>query len=233
MAASLMADAISFRGREDDLALAGLDDDGEAAEGAITVAFGPGHDADIVFSRTGAATEVVTAAGRVVATGSGATWRRAPWPVRDSIFDLTPPTDPRSVLLVGGDPEDVDVAAAEAARTGASPRHVDELTRGDLEAAACVIFARKAEQPFHPATFAAAAAGRLVLTGRTTRTFGLLDGIDCLASEDAGALGRWAGDAARYPDAFHEIRVWGRHAAERHRASLIYPRMLADLRMGL
>jgi len=223
---------ISLSGSAQELALAGVDDAGDPAHEAVTFSFGPEGRADIVFSRNGAATEVVTTGGRVVATGSGATWRRLPWPVRDAIFDLPRATDPRAVLMVGGDEPDVEVAMAEATRTSALPRHVRELTVDDLAAAASVVFVRRFEEPFPPAAFAAAAAGRLLLMSRMARSFGLLDGIDYLASDDAGALGRWAGDAARHPDAFEEIRVWGRLAAERQRASLIYPRLVADLRAG-
>ena len=79
--------------------------------------------------------------------------------------------------------------------------------------------------------FAVLAAGRLLLTPRLDTTFGLEDGLDHLEFADPDDAVTLIEAYRRVPEAFTRITAWGRLKAEPQRASVVYARLAADLRL--
>jgi len=75
------------------------------------------------------------------------------------------------------------------------------------------------------------AARRLLLTGRLDTGFGLLAGIDHLEASSAEEAAHLARSALAHREAFRSVAELGRLAAERHRASLAYTRLVSDLEL--
>jgi hypothetical protein len=73
------------------------------------------------------------------------------------------------------------------------------------------------------------AAGLLVVTEPLSPAHGLRPGIDHVQVRAPWELWELATQIARTPDAFHATRVRGRRAAERFRASRVFPRFLDEL----
>jgi hypothetical protein len=170
---------------------------------------------------------VPAAAERVVGTAED-TWRRAPWPVRDSLFDL-PPADPADgALVVGGDAGARAEVVGKLSATGLGAREQPHLTAAALRASA-VVLSVQGPGPLPADAMAVLAARRILVIGRAEPSFGLLAGHDHLVADVTGlavehgisVLTRW--------EAFHVMRAWGAIAAARHRASAVLPRLAAEL----
>jgi hypothetical protein len=73
------------------------------------------------------------------------------------------------------------------------------------------------------------AAGHLVISESLSPTHGLEPGIDYLEVGRPDELLRIARSLARFPDAYHRVRVRGRRKAEEYRASVVWPRLMGDL----
>jgi hypothetical protein len=73
------------------------------------------------------------------------------------------------------------------------------------------------------------AAGHLVVSEALSPTHGLEPGIDYLEVGRPDELLRIARNLARFPDAYHRVRVRGRFKAEDFRASKVWPRLVGDL----
>ena len=73
------------------------------------------------------------------------------------------------------------------------------------------------------------AAGLLVITEPLSPHHGLQPGRDLLEVTEPYRLYELVAEAARTPHAFDTIRRNGRRAAERWRASRVYPRFVRDL----
>jgi hypothetical protein len=73
------------------------------------------------------------------------------------------------------------------------------------------------------------AAGHLVISEALSPTHGLEPGIDYLEVGRSDELLRIARTLARFPDAYHRVRVRGRRKAEDFRASRVWPRLAGDL----
>jgi hypothetical protein len=73
------------------------------------------------------------------------------------------------------------------------------------------------------------AAGHLVISEPLSPTHGLEPGIDYLEVARGDDLLRIARSLARFPDAYHRVRVRGRRKAEDYRASVVWPRLIGDL----
>ncbi|MEA2358183.1 MAG: hypothetical protein QOI62_1443 [Solirubrobacteraceae bacterium] len=73
------------------------------------------------------------------------------------------------------------------------------------------------------------AAGHLVISEPLSPTHGLEPGIDYLEVSAPDDLLRIARNLARFPDAYHRVRVRGRRKAEEYRASTVWPRLVGDL----
>jgi hypothetical protein len=73
------------------------------------------------------------------------------------------------------------------------------------------------------------AAGQLVVSEPLSPTHGLEPGIDYLEVATPDELIGVLRTAARFPSAYHRVRLRGRAKAEAFRASRVWPRLLADL----
>jgi hypothetical protein len=186
-------------GSPEDLALSGWD--GAPADGPV---FALGDtDGDVRFAATGN--------GRLIAPAGDRLWRRAPWPVRDALFELPPADDPSAVLVVGQEaPEWATVA----------PR----LTLEALQAAAVVVLTDGPRL-----AMCVLAARRVLVTDDTGPTFGLQSGIEFLGASTPDQAMERANTARRHPRATASLKAMGARAAREHRASLVYPRLTADL----
>ena len=72
------------------------------------------------------------------------------------------------------------------------------------------------------------AAGHLVVSETLSPTHGLEPGIDYLEFSEPDELLSMLRTAARYPGAYQRVRVRGRRKAEQYRASVVWPRLVAD-----
>lgn len=149
---------------------------------------------------------------------------QGPWPVDEAVFDLEPPPDPRAVLVVAPEAESIaEQLTADGARAFAAPR----LTLAGLRAAAVVVLIEDGTLPVQ--AMAVLAARRVLITDPGERTFGLQSGIEFLRATHAGEAIERANMAVVHPRAMAGLRAMGARAAGEHRASLVYPRLAADL----
>jgi hypothetical protein len=219
-----------------DAALAGLE--GEFSWGSVataddekadvTVALGEAMPANCASVRWLPGPLDGPSRGRMVATGGEGLWRRAPWPVRDRLFEL-PPSDSPEALVVDpdGDRRERVAALVEDRGLGVVPAPTLDLT--DLTACGVVIFPSSAGEPLPALAFAVLAARRVLITGPSNPSFGLLPEIDWFAGGAEHELVDLADSVLSHPAAFALPRAMGAVAAERHRASSVYGRLVADL----
>jgi hypothetical protein len=198
-----------------DLALSGWDD--APVEGPVFALGDVEADADVRFSATGN--------GRLVAPVGNGLWRRAPWPVRDWLFDLAEPPAEGGGALVVGAPE-VAVGLRALGRTVEARERLDVEA---LRAAAVVVLAdRHGALPAH-AMCVLAARRILVADVDDEVTFGLQPGIEFFRGASVAEAVERANTALLHADVMAPLRVLGAHAAREHRASLVYPRLAGDL----
>jgi hypothetical protein len=72
------------------------------------------------------------------------------------------------------------------------------------------------------------AAGHLVVSETLSPTHGLEPGIDYLEFSEPDGLLSMLRTVARHPHAYRRVRVRGRRKAEQYRASVVWPRLVAD-----
>jgi hypothetical protein len=72
------------------------------------------------------------------------------------------------------------------------------------------------------------AAGHLVVSETLSPTHGLEPGIDYLEFSEPDQLLSMLRTVARHPEAYQRVRVRGRRKAEQYRASMVWPRLVAD-----
>lgn len=161
---------------------------------------------------------------RVIGTAGDGLWSRAPWPVRDEVFALAPPTAPGRVLLVGASDDELAFARARGLTTDA----VERLTLDALAAADVVMHGIGLGAPLPGDALAVLAAGRLLVTNAVPG-FGLRPGIDHLAAEGISPACDIVEAALAAPGAFAALRRAGRLAAGRFRASDVYARLAFDV----
>ena len=191
-------------------------------------------------------------AARLIATAGDGLWSRAPWPVRDELFDLRAPatgaapvtgaaTVTGGELLVVAADDRLDRRLIDTlADRGIPARHVAALTASDLATAAAVAFpptpdadgayipgARVEAVP--PQAFAALAARRPLILPRARTGFGLLPGVDHLATSSDDEVVQWADALRAEPAAFAGQVALGRVAAETQRASAVDGRLVGEL----
>jgi hypothetical protein len=176
--------------------------------------------ADVVWSASGGQ---AAPGARVIAPAGSGLWRRAPWPAADSLFEL----DAAGEAIVVCGPLRTRVAAL------LGERDLPVEAVGRLTAAACrgasVVVATGDGDAMPAEAPAVLAAGRVLVTGRVTHAFGFRGGIDHCIGTSAEDLADLAESALRHWDAFHGMRVHGRVAAERHRASRVLRALAFDL----
>jgi hypothetical protein len=232
--------------------IAGLDGSFEWGE-AVTASGAPPLAADLLVAlgTTDAPESDVRLAGdapppapgsaRVIATTGAGLWSRAPWPARDELFDLRPPDPAAGVLVVGADP-DRDAALLDKLTGRGIPVILrPELTADALAAAATVAFPPlpdededryvpgRRQEAVPAVAFAVLAARRFLIAPRADVTFGLLPGTDHLAASTDDDVVQYADTLHAFPAAFASQVAFGRVAAERQRASLVYSRLVSEL----
>jgi hypothetical protein len=73
------------------------------------------------------------------------------------------------------------------------------------------------------------AARRVLITDDSAASFGLQSGIEFLGASTPDQAMERANTARRHPRATASLKAMGARAAREHRASLVYPRLTADL----
>ena len=204
-------------GSDDDLALSGWD-----GEDDPLVVFGEApEDAAVRFAASGS--------GRLVAPTGDGLWRRAPWPVRDALFDWETPAG--GEVLVAGERDGFGGVAAELEAAGATVARAARLTADALRAAdVVVLLAGHDALPEH--AMCVLAARRVLVTGPVDVAFGLQSGIEFLRAATADEAVERARMAVRHPEAVTSLRTMGRLAARRHAASAVTARLAVDLTLS-
>ena len=198
----------------------------EPRGGAPTVGFSSACRTDVLWLSDG---QQPGAEGRIIATSGDDLWRLAPWPAADELFEWTVPAG--RILVVG---ERDAVPTVELLRSaGAEMECVKVLGPRELEAAAVVVFPGSVGDALPAEAPAVLAAGRILVTTPRSPSFGLRPGIDHCVGPGARDLADLALSAVHHPSAFRSMRVFGRLAAERHRASLVLADLATDLKLGL
>jgi hypothetical protein len=202
-------------GDRDALALAGIEP--PAGAPALVVALDDQPFPEGVAPRLRWRREPGDAGGeRLIATAGEGLWSRAPWPVRDELFDL--PAGPPVALVVGD-------GAAELERRGLAVTAAERLTAEALVAADVVVHGAGSWLPGD--ALAVLAAGRVLVT-RAEPVFGLVPGLDHLRAEAPEHAADLVQAVLADPAPFAALRAFGRLAAERHRAAGVYARLLGE-----
>jgi hypothetical protein len=162
-------------------------------------------------------------------------WRSLPLPVADRLYaPVRPPAARPSVLFVGRSTAHrehfLERAKAELdlvhAAFGIGP---DELA-GLLQAHDIGVNLHNEAYPsFENRVCLHLAAGQLVVSETLSPTHGLEPDIDYLEVADPEQLLAVLRAAVAFPRAYERVRIRGRRKAEAFRASLVYPRLAADL----
>jgi hypothetical protein len=162
-------------------------------------------------------------------------WRSLPLPVADALFaDVRPVTGRPQALFIGRSSahreeflgpikHDFDVLHVAHGVTG-------ERLQALLDETDVAINLHNEPYPtFENRVALHLACGHLVISEPLSPRHGLQPGIDHLEAVTPWGLWRLVGDVDAHPDAFRSIRLAGRRAAERFRASHVYPRLITDL----
>jgi hypothetical protein len=219
---------VKVTGSEHDLAIAGTG--GGDADVVITLRSGKRPDAArtwLVWAADTAGAAAAATADRVLAPAGDGLWRRAPWPVADAVFDL-PAADSRGgVAVAEGSSEARAAAVAALAERGIAADAVEQLSIDALRAARVVVLLGDGHLP--AGGMAVPAAGRLLVTVGCETSFGLVPGSDHLAADSVEMAATLVEVGLDQWGALKAMRALGRRAAERHRASRVYGRVLEDL----
>ena len=162
-------------------------------------------------------------------------WRSFPIPVSDSYFAPVAEThDPPRVLFTGRStdhrerflgPVKKDFPTVHLAHGVTDEQLIPFLRDADVG----VNLHNEPYPTFENRVPAYLAAGLLVISEPLSPHHGLQPGRDLLEVRDPFDLYELVAEAARAPHAFDTIRRQGRRAAERWRASRVYPRFVRDL----
>jgi len=161
-------------------------------------------------------------------------WRSLPIPVADGMFmDVHERSDPPRLLFVGRSTEHREQLLAPIKR--AHPIvHIGHGLFGEqlvrfLEQADVQLNLHNNPYPsFENRVSIALAAGQLVISEPLSPDHGLRAGGDYLEVKGGEELRELVAQLAREPDAFLEVQRAGRRAAERFRASSVYPGLVRD-----
>jgi hypothetical protein len=211
--------AIAADGRA--AALAGLDGTfpwGEATTGS------PPANADVTVELVRHPTGI-----RIVPAGGEPLPTRAPWPARDELFELQPPSEPRA-LVVGGDDEVRASVVARLEARGLAAGGAELLDAAALGGASVVALLGDEGEALPAEAPAVLAARRVLIAPRRAVTFGLLPGTDHLAFGSDYEVVQYADAVLTFSESFDVFRTLGAVTAGHHRASVVYGRIAADLR---
>jgi hypothetical protein len=164
---------------------------------------------------------------RILGQGDEPLWRRAPWPAADRLFELELPRTP--LVAVAVEDERRRAGLVERLDGGADTVACERLTAEALRQASVVIMAADPPSLFPARAFAVLAARRVLVIDRMPAAFGLLPGRDHVQVGGDDDASQAALSVVRHPESFHWMRTLGALAAERQRASRVYPRLAADL----
>jgi hypothetical protein len=173
--------------------------------------------------------------GAVVSVDAvGGLWRGRPLPVDDRLYaDVRPMGRPPRALFLGPSTahrESILIHAKHAfdivhyAHGLSGPALARVLAGADVG----VALNPGPEPGFPPQALLHLAAGHLLLSEPPTPACGLEPGADFLAIDSYQALLEHLGALRERPDAFDAVREQGRQAAEGHRASRVWPELLAE-----
>lgn len=169
---------------------------------------------------------------RMIAPAGSGLWSRRLWPVSDSLFELAPAAAPLA-LVVGGPSPLRELLVERAADRRIAFEAVERLTVGALGRASCVVLLEAPGSGVLPARAAAVlAARRVLLAPRAGVCFGLQPRLDHLQIDEPNQAVNLVESVLTRPDAFARLVHWGSLAAQRHRSSEVFGRLLADLRLG-
>jgi hypothetical protein len=168
---------------------------------------------------------------RLVATAGDGLWSRAPWPARDELFDLPAPPAPR-VLVAGRDAERRAAVLDKLGSRGLPCAGAELLDAAGLASASAVALLDAAGGALPAEAPAVLAARRVLIAPRCEVGFGLLAGTDHLAFTTEDDVVQYADAVLSFPRSFEQVAVLGALAAERHRASVVYGRLAAELAGG-
>jgi hypothetical protein len=189
----------------------------------------PGVGATRIAWMAGAGAEGPAPPDRVIAQGGPGLWRQAPWPVNDRVFELPAAAAGAGALICAGTERHKREIAERLEERGVPVAVAERLTLAGLRDSAVVVLAVESAEPLPAEALSVLAAGRVLVTARCRPSFGLQAGLDHHAAEPGHEAVGYADAAVKYPRAFERMRVWGRLAAERHRASVVYGGLVTDL----
>ncbi|MBA3327083.1 MAG: hypothetical protein H0T43_02120 [Solirubrobacterales bacterium] len=162
-------------------------------------------------------------------------WRAFPIPVADEHFtEVQPPSQPPRAVFVGR-------STAHRERFLVPVKHVHDVLhvahgatgerlRAIMRGATVAINLHNEPYPtFENRVALHLAAGHLVISEPLSPRHGLEPGVELLEAPTPDVLLRLVGDALRDPQAAHPMRLAGRRAAERFRASVVFPRIAREL----
>jgi hypothetical protein len=208
------------------LAPTGLD----GVNAATLAVAAPGPDPLARFDR------VLRTPGPGDATGA---WRSRPLPVDDRLFgDVTPSRRPPRTLFVGRSTPHREWILTPAKHDHDLVHYTHGLTGEALakELQTADVGIALTADPGHgfPAqALMHLAAGHLLLTEHLHPPCGLESGIDFLELDSRDALLTILMQLRLHRDAYERVRIRGRLKAEAHRASSVWPRIVADLLQDL
>ena len=161
-------------------------------------------------------------------------WRALPIPVADRFYAPTPRGDgpPRLAFIGRSTPHreeflrhpkhELDIAHVAFGLHG---RELDELmARTDV----AINVHNEPYPSFENRVCLHLAAGHLVVSETLSPTHGLEPGIDYLEFSQPDELLSMLRTVVRHPHAYRRVRVRGRRKAEQYRASVVWPRLVAD-----
>lgn len=175
------------------------------------------------------APDLVLVVGSVPAAGQSAV--PSPWPVRDELFALGSPVT-GEVLVVGDHASHRQALLEKLDSRGASARGIERLTADELSGASVVVFCREDAETIPATAMAVLAARRLLITPRCPLNRGLFPGIDHLAYTHDDEAVQYADEVLSFPESFESLRAFGALAAQRHRASTVYGRLVVTAALG-
>jgi hypothetical protein len=161
-------------------------------------------------------------------------WRTMPLPVDDRVYaPPRPAAAPPRLLFVG-----YATPHRERWLAALEPYHLLHAVHGltgdrlrDVHARTDVAINLHAKEfpSFENRVLAHLASGHLVLSEPLSPRQGLRAGAELIEAHDPDHLAALVGALHRQPDLFDAVRAAGRRAAERFRASVVWPRIVGDL----
>ena len=172
---------------------------------------------------------------RTPGPGGAAGWRSRPLPIDDALYaGVRRSRRPPRALCVGRSTEHREWVLSPANHEHDVVHYAHGLTGAAFTR---VLAATDIGVALHPGrvhgfpsqALLHLAAGQLLLAERLAPACGLEPGIDFLEVESRERLVTLLHQLRLHPDAYDRVRVRGRLKAEGHRASLVWPRLVADL----